>query len=288
MPAPRLLVIESNTAEGRARQVAHGGEVTSERTARLLRELVPGATVEICYPADPGTALPDGLGVEAYDGIAITGSSLHVYDDTPEVRRQVDLARTLLDGDTPVFGSCWGLQVLTVAAGGAVAENPRGREVAIARGIRLTAPGRAHPMFAGKADVFDAPAVHLDEVVTVAPGTTVLASNAVSQIQAVEIRAGRAVAWGVQYHPEYSLAEIAAIVRRAGKHFVDEGFFTSLADSVHYAADLDELHRCPGNKALAWRYGIDAAILDRRLRLAELANWISDQVLPRRAKRGRG
>jgi GMP synthase (glutamine-hydrolysing) len=287
MSSPRLLVVEGNTAEGRAKQVAHGGTVTSDRTQRLLHELLPGADVDICYPADPGTALPGGAALEGYDGIAITGSSLHVYDGGPAVLRQLELADALLNSGTPIFGSCWGLQLLNHAAGGSVRQNPKGREVAIARNVRLTEAGRAHPMFTGKDDVFDAPAVHLDEIETLAPCATLLASNALSKVQAVEIRRHDTVAWAVQYHPEYSLAEIAAIVRRGAKHFIDEGFFRDQADAIAYAVDLDMLQVDPHNKVLAFRYGIDGNILDRKLRLAELSNWLQHLVLPTRSRRGR-
>ena len=80
-------------------------------------------------------------------------------------------------------------------------------------------------MYVGKPEVFNAPTVHLDEVETLAPGTTVLATNAVSDVQSAEIRCNGAVAWGVQYHPEYPLREIAAIVRRIGPRLIGEGFF---------------------------------------------------------------
>ena len=134
----------------------------------------------------------------------------------PQVTRQIELARAVLEAGTPVFGSCWGLQVLTVAAGGVVRKNPKGREIGFGRRIKLTEAGRKHPMYVGKPEVFNAPTVHLDEVETVAPGTTVLATNEVSDVQSAEIRCNGAVAWGVQYHPEYPLREIAAIVRRIG------------------------------------------------------------------------
>ena len=42
------------------------------------------------------------------------------------------------------------------------------------------------------------------------PGATLLATNAVTAVQAAEIRSGRGTFWGVQYHPEISLAEVAA------------------------------------------------------------------------------
>src|SRR4051812_39542545 len=123
---PRLLVIEGNTAELRAKQMAAGGQIMSDGYADLLRDLLPEAIVDICYPADPGANLPIG-GLEGYDGVAITGSALNVYDGGPEIDRQVELAREVLKSRTPLFGSCWGLQVITVAAGGARRGDPKRR-----------------------------------------------------------------------------------------------------------------------------------------------------------------
>ena len=127
MPSPRLLVVEGNTAELRAKQVATGGTIMSDGYADLLRHLLPEAVVDICYPADEGANLPIG-GLEGYDGVAITGSALNVYDGGPAIERQVELARAALAAKTPLFGSCWGLQVITVAAGGTVRANPKGRD----------------------------------------------------------------------------------------------------------------------------------------------------------------
>jgi GMP synthase (glutamine-hydrolysing) len=288
MPAPRLLVMEGNSPETRAQHVAAGGTVGSKGYAELLRELMPQAVVDVCFPGDPGANLPEGQALEGYDGVAITGSALHVYDGGRSVTRQIELARAVLKAGTPVFGSCWGLQVLTVAAGGSVRKNPNGREIGFARGIKLTEIGRKHPMYVGKPEVFNAPTVHLDEVETLAPGTVVLATNQVSQVQSAEIRHNGAIAWGVQYHPEYPLREIAAIVRRVGQRLIAEGFFLDTAEIATFAADLVALDRNPGDKRLSWRYGISRNVLDKALRTGEVANWLQYQVLPTRAKRGRG
>jgi GMP synthase (glutamine-hydrolysing) len=253
-----------------------------------LRELMPGSIVDTCHPGDPGATLPDGESLEGYDGIAITGSSLHVYDGGPSVTRQIDLVRAALATGTPLFGSCWGLQVITAATGGSVRKNPKGREIGFGRGIRLTEAGRKHPMYVGKLDVFNAPTVHLDEVETLPAGATVLATNAMSAVQSVEIRTNGSVAWAVQYHPEYPLREIAAIVRRIGTRLIEEGFFADEADIKVFAHDLDTLDRDPACMRLSWRHGISKNVLDKKLRVGEVANWIEFQVLPTRVKRGRG
>jgi len=138
MSSPRLLVIEGNAPESLAEHVAAGGTPAHEGYSNLLRELLPGAIVDTAHPGDLAATLPEGESLEGYDGIAITGSSLHVYQGGPAVTRQIDLVRAALATGTPVFGSCWGLQVITAAAGGVVRKNPKGREIGFGRGIRLT------------------------------------------------------------------------------------------------------------------------------------------------------
>ena len=288
MPSPRLLVVEGNSPHTMAEHVAAGGVPASKGYSDLLRELLPGAIVDICYPGDPAACLPAGEALAGYDGIAITGSALHVYAGGPEVMRQVDLTRAALATGTPLFGSCWGLQLIAAAAGGSVRKNPKGREIGFARGIRLTEAGRKHPMYVGKHDVFNAPTVHLDEVASLPPGTTVLATNVMSEVQSAEIRTNGSVAWAVQYHPEYPLRELAAIVRRIGTRLIGEGFFDNEQDVLGFAQDLDALDRDPGCKRLSWRNGISQNVLDKKLRVSEVANWIEFQVLPTRGKRGRG
>lgn len=288
MSVPHLLVIEGNTPETMAEHVSFRGVPASQGYAALLRELLPGAAVDICYPADPAAALPPGAALAGCDGIAITGSALHIYSGEPAVTRQIDLVRAALTTGTPLFGSCWGLQLITVAAGGQVRRNPKGREIGLGRGIRLTDDGRRHPMYAGKVEVFNAPTFHLDEVETLPPGATVLATNGMSAVQAIELHTNGSTAWAVQYHPEYPLRELATITRRTGHHLVEEGFFADDADLGRFADDLDQLDQNPGCKRLSWRYGISNNVLDKKLRVSEVANWIEFQVLPQRAKRGRG
>jgi GMP synthase (glutamine-hydrolysing) len=288
MPSPRLLVIEGNSPQTMAEHIAAGGVPASKGYSDLLRELLPGVAVDICFPGDTAASLPAGEALEGYDGIAITGSSLHVYNNGPEITRQVELVRAALATGTPVFGSCWGLQVIAAAAGGSVRKNPKGREIGFARGVRLTDAGRKHPMYVGKLDVFNAPTVHLDEVDSLPAGATVLATNAMSAVQSVEIRTNGSVAWAVQYHPEYPLRELAVIVRRIGTRLIDEGFFADAEGVAGFALDLDTLDRDPDCKRLSWLLGISQNVLNEKLRVSEVANWIEFQVLPMRVKRGRG
>jgi len=287
MSTPRLLVIEGNTAESRKRQVTAGGKAASEGYSKLLRDLWPEAAVDICFPADPGANLPGGEGLESYDGVAITGSSLHVYDGGPAIQPQIEFVRSVYRAKTPIFGSCWGLQVATVAAGGTVHKNPRGREIGFGRGIRVTEAGLKHPLYKDKPPVFEAFTVHLDEVQSLPLKGTVLAMNDRSGVQAAEILYEGGVAWGVQYHPEYNFHDISAILKRLNGALVTEGFFASNQDAKLYIKDVDSLADDPTNRRLAWRHGLDSQITQRDHRVTELRNWIEHKVKPMRSERGR-
>ena len=273
--------------EDRARHEVQRGATPARAYARVLQTLSPDCKVDIICPADADAALPPGMSVADYDGVALTGSALHMYDMTPPIVRQVDFARAVLQAGTPMFGSCWGLQVITTAAGGVVRKNPKGREMGFARSIRLSAAGRAHSLFVDKPDSFDALAVHLDEVETMAPGSVLLASNAMSEVQAIDLRQGKARAWAVQYHPEFSLGEVASISRSLKDSLIAEGFFEGDVEAECWAQDLDRLNADPACKPLIWRHGLDAMVLDTSARWLELTNWIDRLVKPVMAERQR-
>ena len=101
MPSPRLLVIEGNSPKTMAEHVQHGGIPASQGYSNLLRELLPGAHVDIAYPGDPAASLPEGEALEGYDGVTITGSALHIYEGCAEVTRQVDAYHADLDANYP-------------------------------------------------------------------------------------------------------------------------------------------------------------------------------------------
>jgi GMP synthase (glutamine-hydrolysing) len=283
MSAPRVLVIDGNRAETRARQVAAGGQPSGEGYVAVLRSLHPGLHCDIVRPADGPVQLPAALA--EYDGVAVTGSALNVYDGGAHIERQIELARAVFAAGVPFFGSCWGLQVAVVAAGGAVRANPRGREFGFGRRIALTAAGRAHALFAGKPEVFEAVTVHRDEIATLPAGGVELARNEMG-LQAAEIRHDRGVFWGVQYHPEYDYGEIAAVGLRYGEVLVNEGLFADRGDLEAWAAELRTLQRAPGDERLLWRHGLGPAMRDPALKLAEIGNWLQAQVRPARARRG--
>lgn len=283
----RFLVVEGNTREARDRHAAEFGLTPSQSYAAVLERVAPGAVCDLAFPADEGANLPDPAGLASYDGVVLTGSALHIYRTEPAVTRQVELMRAVYASGVPAFGSCWGLQVGTVAAGGEVTANPLGREVGFARNLHPTEAGRSHPLLAGRPAVFDAPAVHLDAVSAPPAGCTVLAANRLAGVQAAEIRHDGGTFWGVQYHPEFSLRELAVILQRLADALVAEGFGRTTDDLALYAADLKALDADPFRSDLSWRHGLNEQVLDPALRTREIRNFVERRVKPEASARGR-
>jgi GMP synthase (glutamine-hydrolysing) len=174
-----------------------------------------------------------------------------------------------------------------VAAGGEVRLNPKGREVGFARKITLTQDGIGHGLHYGRPMAFDAPTVHSDVVAALPPDTTVTARNAMADVQAAEIRHRGGIFWGVQYHPEYSLFDVAMMLKRYGDQLVRDQFYESSVEVDRHVDGLLALHQEPKLKGEAWRIGIDQDVLHSEMRLSELNNWLNIVVKPEQSRRGR-
>jgi len=234
-----------------------------------------------CTPLNiaDGEALPLGAALADFDGVMLPGSPLHIYDRTSIVTRQIDFARAVFAAGIPVWGSCWGLQLATVALGGSVRRNPRGRELPIARAISVTEAGRAHPLLASRPAVFDALCSHLDEIETLPLNSQVLATNELSPIQAISTQTPWLGSFiGTQYHPEHTLAVSAALMEMRATELVDEGFGIERAEIIAMAADYRALAAEPGRRDLVWRYGIASEIIDPMRRTTEIGNWLRTVV----------
>jgi GMP synthase (glutamine-hydrolysing) len=276
--AARILVIDGNVAEIRAKQIAALGYDSGGGYAQSLRRIDSSLEVDILTAAD-GDSLPAGISLASYDGVTMTGSALNIYNGGAPVTRQIELAKAVFAAGVPFFGSCWGLQVAVTAAGGEVRANPRGREFGFARRVLLNEAGRKHPLFAGKPISFEAPTIHRDEIAALPAGATLLADNDYG-VQAATFTYGVGKFWGVQYHPEYDYLDIAAAAERYGAILVAEEMFVDAAALATFVAELRGLQANPGDAPLLWKHGLGAAMRSEPLRLLEIRNWLQAEVLP--------
>lgn len=240
----------------------------------LSRE-APNATTEIVYVADPDFSLPSGTTIDDFDGFIWTGSDLTVYHtDDPRVASQITFAEELMNQGAASWGSCWGLQLATQVAGGAVAANPKGREWGIARSINLTEAAESSPMLEGKPATFDGFIMHLDEVTALPRDTPLLATNGHTRVQAAVVENGTAAFWTTQYHPEYNLLEMGKLIGARAEALVREGHFGDAAAVDDYATTMMQLAAEPDSVALREQLDVGDDIIDPAIRELELRNWL--------------
>ena len=145
-----FLIAESESAEDREHRRQSVGKSSGETFQATLEQMVPGVRCTRVTPADEGAERYDAERIAAFDAVFLSGAPLHVYQDTPEVQRELAFMREVFASGTPSFGSCAGLQVAVAAAGGTV-RRMEGKEAGVARRIVPTAAGRDHPLLAGRA-----------------------------------------------------------------------------------------------------------------------------------------
>lgn len=246
-----------------------------------IRNYAPNANFDIIFVADLDSSLPTGAALTSYDGFIWTGSDLTIYhNDDERVTRQIELARTIFDAGVPAYGSCWGIQMAAVAAGGEVKKNPKGREWSIARDITLTDAGKESLLLKGKPDKYDGFIMHLDEVTTLPSGATLLAVNEHTHVQAAEVKHGNGIFWATQYHPEYNLYEMARLIKARAAPLVREGFFEKTDDVQSYANNMFELANNPDSKELRDELNVGDDITSPAIRQRELSNWLEYLVIP--------
>ena len=163
-----------------------------------------------CLELDLNEIIPK---LRTYDGLIWGGSSLNIYNSSPEIRRQISFMKECFKSVRKILAICWGMQVAVTAAGGEVKKGVRGSHIGIANDIELTNEGLNNPLYKDKSNKFNTPAFNFDEVVTVPKGAIHLASNKVNKIQGLNFKSGVSEIWGLQYHPEITYNKMVDIIK---------------------------------------------------------------------------
>ncbi|KFN43841.1 glutamine amidotransferase [Arenimonas oryziterrae] len=187
-----------------------------------------GREVRHCDVAH-GESLPDA---KDYAGVMITGSGAMVSDREDWSERSADWLRAAAEAGKPLFGICYGHQLLAHALGGKVDYNPRGREMGTVP-VRLEPAAATDPLFAGLPASFAAQATHRQTVLAPPAEAAVLARSDLDDCQAFRWKES---VWGVQFHPEFSAWLMRRYIHARREALVSEGTsHQHLLQSVHPA-----------------------------------------------------
>ena len=200
------------------------------------------------------------LKINKYDGLIWGGSSLNIYNDCIEIRRQISFMKECFKNIKKILAICWGMQVAVTAAGGEVKKSKKGAHIGIANDIEINDMGINHPIYCDKNKKFNSPAFNFDEVTTLPNGAKHLASNKINKIQSIDFKYGVSDIWGLQYHPEITYDKMISLIRfRKDRLINDRKCFDNEEEIENHINFIES----------------EKKLSSKDLRMLELKNWLN-------------
>lgn len=181
----------------------------------------------------------------------ITGSWQMVTDKLPWSEQTAEWIRRAVQVEMPLFGVCYGHQLMAHALGGAVDYHPQGREMGCLD-VKLTRAGGDDPLTGQLPRGFRAHLTHLQTVTKLPTGAQTLASSAHDANQIIRYNA-KAVS--TQFHPEFTPDIAASLIGIRAEALLSEGYdLEQMCAALTDAASARELLKAFIHSVLAGSY----------------------------------
>lgn len=178
------------------------------------------------------------------DAVMIGGAGAYSVTQTYAwTESLIDLCHACADRELPLFGSCWGHQLIGRAFGGQVINDPQRSEMGT-HTVELTDAGRRDPLFSSLPERFGAQMGHQDRVATLPQGAIELARNDRAPYQA--FRLADLPIYGTQFHSELDAETERQRIVAYRSHYpemADADRFQAVLDSLYETPDADDLLR---------------------------------------------
>jgi len=217
-----LLVVEGNPQKENTIFTKSGIQTHAESLKESLSFYSSDLNIDVFNPCSElsfDKILPN---IKKYDGLIWGGSSLNIYNDCIEIRRQITFMKECFKNIKKVLAICWGMQVAVTAAGGEVKKSKNGAHIGIANDIEINENGLKHPLYLSKNKKFNSPAFNFDEVVSLPKGAVHLASNKINKVQSIHFKSGVSDVWGLQYHPEITYHKMITLINFRKDRLINE------------------------------------------------------------------
>ena len=253
-----LLVVEGNLQKENENFRKNGIQTHAESLKDSLEYYSKNLNIDVFNPCSEKSfdkILPN---IKKYDGLIWGGSSLNIYNDCIEIRRQISFMKECFKNIKKIFAICWGMQVAVTAAGGVVKKGEKGSHKGIAYDIEVNNLGLKHKLYKDKEKKFNTPAFNFDEVVKIPDGTKLLASNLVNHVQAINFKEGVSDIWGIQYHPEITYNKMISLIHFRKDRLLDRKAFKDEKEIDEHVKKINDVNQ----------------LSDKNSRMRELKNWL--------------
>ena len=215
-----ILIVEGNLKEENQNFLKVGIQTHTESLKDSLSYLTNDLALDVVNPSSDVDIQNYNNNLQKYDGLIWGGSSLNIYNDTPEIRKQIEFMKSCQNKVKNILAICWGMQVAVTAAGGQV-KKANSPHIGIAKEIEINKHGLEHPLYENKEKKFNSPAFNFDEVVKLPEKGICLASNKVNKIQSLYFKINNTKVWGLQYHPEITYEKMISLIEFRKKRLIE-------------------------------------------------------------------
>ena len=258
--AKKILIVEGNLQEENNNFSKSGIPTHTESLKESLFYYNKNLNIDVINPCLELNLNEITPNLKKYDGLIWGGSSLNIYNDCIEIRRQISFMKECFKNIKKILAICWGMQVAVTAAGGEVKKSSKGAHIGIANDIEINENGLNHPLYKLKNKKFNSPAFNFDEVVTLPKGATHLASNKINKIQSIHFKSGISNVWGLQYHPEITYHKMITLIKfRKDRLINDRKCFKDELEIQNHIQFIEE----------------EITLSQKNSRMLELRNWLN-------------
>jgi len=253
-----ILIVEGNLREENKSFTDGGIKTHTESLKDSISYFTTNIGIDVVNPSSDSNITEVVKDLSKYDGLIWGGSSLNIYSNTPEIKRQLEFMKECQNKIKNILAICWGMQVAVTVAGGEVKKCSKGAHRGIAHNIEINQDGLKHPLYKNKNKIFNTPAFNFDEVVTLPNNATLLASNSLNKVMGTTFVAGMSNVWGIQYHPEITYSKMISLIRFRRDRLLSKKAFK---DDKEIESHINVIEK-------------ESKISEVNSRMQELKNWI--------------
>ena len=257
----KLLVVEGNLIEENRNFKRAGIETHTESLSDSLNFFNKNINLDVVNPSSDKNIMNKVKDLNKYDGLIWGGSSLNIYNNTEEIKRQIYFMRECQNKIKKILAICWGMQVAVKAVGGEVKKSSSGFHIGIANDIEINEQGLIHPLYKSKKKLFNSPAFNFDEVVTLPENAVCLASNKINKIQSIYMKKNHTEIWGLQYHPEITYGKMIKLINFRKDRLIN--FRKAFNDENQINKHITFIEK-------------EISISNKKHRMVELKNWLQN------------
>ena len=254
----KILIVEGNLKEENLSFSEVGIPTHTDSLKESLNYYNKDLSYDVVNPSSDKNLENFKAKLSSYDGLIWGGSSLNIYNNSPEIKKQIEFMRECQKKVKNILAICWGMQVAVTAAGGEVKKANKSH-IGIANEISVNEKGLTHPLYKNKDKVFNSPAFNFDEVTTLPKNGICLASNKINKIQSLYFKVGNTKVWGLQYHPEITYEKMISLIEfRKNKLIENRKVFNDENEIKNHISFIKN----------------EISVSNKDMRMLELKNWL--------------